>query len=72
MKKNLGDTPSARLTSSDIVYQYEPFRQVIWMDYDYHVTCSSVVNIQEMCRNRIKAGFFNVIIQDRAGHGTNN
>ena len=26
---------------------------------------------QEICRKRIKAGFFNVIIQDIAVHGTN-
>ena len=31
----------------------------------------AIKQLQEICGNRIKAGFFNVIIQDIAVHGTN-
>ena len=34
------------------------------------VQCRSILQ-QEICENRIKAGFFNVLIQDIAVHGTN-
>ena len=30
-----------------------------------------LIKIQEICGNRIKAGFFNVVIKDIAVHGTN-